>query len=401
MHLSGGVQLGYCTNVHAYSDVAGMLDALERFTAPLRARLVAGGALDADATLGVGLWFPAPVARALADDARPLADALARLRLHAFTVNAFPQGAFHGERVKDDVFRPAWDDPTRVAYTLDCARALAALLPPGVDGSISTHTGAYKGWGPDACDPARLAAGLLRAADGLAELERATGRRIVLALEPEPFASVETTDEALAFFGEHLHPAGEAARTHLGLCYDACHQAVQHEDMAASVAALRAAGIALAKVQISSAIVLPDPARDRALLEPFARDRWFHQVVLRARDGTLRRLPDLPDALTDVEAARAAAWRVHYHVPVFADPLDDAGRLRTTRDDLSRLLDVVADPAVTTHLELETYTWDAIPAARRAALGATDLVDGLAAEFAWVLGHPAVARLRAATGSRG
>jgi len=391
--LAPGVRLGYCTNVHPYQDVDGMLTALRDAAVPLRQRLVARGELAADEPLGVGLWFPAGVARELARDASTLRETLAGWQLDAFTVNAFPYGSFHGDVVKDDVFRPAWGDPERLEYTLDASRALAALIDEGEVGSVSTHTGAYKAWGLPDTDPARIAAGLLAAADGLAQLERDTGRRIVLGLEPEPLSFLETTDEVLAFFGDHLLGAGDAARRHLGLCYDACHQAVEFEDMAASVSALATAGIPLAKVQLSSAFRLPDPRAARELLRPFAEDRWFHQVVLRHTDGSLERIADLPQALADERAVDAAEWRVHYHVPVFADALDDEGdggrppRLFTTRPQLEELLSLLADGRQATHLEIETYTWHAIPAERRRALGVESVVDCLEAEFRWVLGQ--------------
>lgn len=383
MRLPDGRWLGYCTNVHAYGDLAGLLVALREHAVPLRAALVADGRLGADESLGVGLWLPDAVARELERDVSPLADALAETHLHAFTLNAFPQGAFHAERVKDDVFRPSWAEASRLEYTLRCAEVLARLLPSGATGSISTHTGAHKSWGPATNDAATLARGFLAAADGLAALEDRTGVRVQLALEPEPFSFVETTEEVVAFFARHLL-VSDAARRHLGLCYDACHQAVEFEDMGGSLGQLHDAGVSLAKVQLSSALVLPEPARHRALLQPFAEDRWFHQVVLREGDGALRRIADLPDALADEAAASADEWRVHFHVPLFADPLDDEGRLRTTRPDLAALLAALpADRCA--HLEIETYSFDAIPAERRAALGTATLGQALRAEFAWVL----------------
>ena len=379
MKLPNGQHLGYCTNVHPYETVDGMLAALERHAVPLRARLGLTG------PLGVGLWLPAAVARALRSDPAPLRARLSALGLYAFTVNAFPYGDFHGERVKDDVFRPSWAEPERLHYTLAAAEVLAGLLPEGEAGSVSTHSGGYKPWGAEANDEHAIVAGLLAAADGLAALERRTGRRIVLGLEPEPLSWLETTDEVVDLFGRRLSPAGDAARTHLGVCYDACHQAVEFEDMAASVAALREAGVALAKVQLSSAILLPDPAADRELLRPFAEDRWFHQVLHRAPGGGLQRHADLPQALASRSAREAGEWRVHLHVPLFADPLDDEGRLRTTRPWLAELLALVGRPEVTPHLEIETYSFGAIPEARRRALGAPDLDACLLREFEWVL----------------
>ena len=392
MRLANGQHLGYCTNVHPYDSLAGLTAALRDEAAPLAARLRRpapdtgrAALLGEREPLGVGLWLPASLAGAVAADPEPLRRTLADAGLYAFTVNAFPYGDFHADRVKDDVFRPTWADERRLHYTLQAAAALAALLPEGVDGSVSTHTGGYKPWGgPPAADIAR---GLLSAADGLSRLQQRTGRRIVLALEPEPLASLETAAEAAAFFERWLLPAGDIATRHLGLCYDACHQAVEYEDMRGSLEALRRAGVPIAKVQLSSALRLSEPARHAAALAPFADDRWFHQVVARAPDGGLRRIADLHEALEQAPGTRDGEWRVHFHVPLFADRMDERGALTTTRADLAALLALVHDPAVTAHLEIETYSFAMIPAARREALGAPTLGDCLLREFEWVLGQ--------------
>lgn len=361
--------------MHPYADLAGLRAALRSHAAPLREAL-------GRAQLPVGLWFPANVAEEVLADPASFAAELAELGLHPYTVNAFPAGAFHAERVKDDVFRPAWDDPARLAYTLRAAEALAALLPEGAEACLSTHSGAYKGWGAAANNEDRIVAGLLAAADGLAALEQRTGRCMLLAIEPEPLSFLETTDEVVDLFTRRLLPAGAAARRHLGLCYDACHQAVEFEDPERSWAALAAAGVRIAKVQLSSAIELPDPARHRERLAPFARDRWFHQVVAEHADGELQRIADLDIALADEKAAGARRWRIHYHVPIFAERLEEDGSLLGTRDHLERILRLARADGCP--LEIETYTFDALPEGRREALGATSLLEGLELEFRWV-----------------
>lgn len=387
MRLASGQRLGYCTNVHPYADLPGLLDALEGPASALRARLVRRGRLEAQAALDVGLWLPATLARQLAADPAPLRRRLAELRLAVCTVNAFPYGDFHGARVKDEVFRPTWAQPERLRYTLQAAQVLAALLPEGALGTLSTHTGGYKGWGAQAPGPAAIAAGLLAAAEGLARLEGESGRRLVLCLEPEPFSSCETSAELIAFFERHLLPAGPAAARHLGVCFDVCHQAVQHEDVVAALQAHRAAGVFVGKLQLSSALAVERPARAAAALRPWADDRWFHQVVARLPDGALVRWPDLGAALDDPRALAAPSWRVHFHVPIFAERLDASIALGTTRADLLRALEHAIGPQGPPHLEIETYSFELIPRARREELGAVELLDALALEFDFVLDH--------------
>jgi sugar phosphate isomerase/epimerase len=378
MRLNNGQHLGYCTNVHPYDDVDGLISALREYAAPLGRRLgVEGG-------FGVGLWFPDTVAREVEAEPERLLAALHELDLYVFTVNAFPFGGFHGDRVKDAVFRPSWAEPERLAYTLSAARALAACLPDGVDGTLSTHSGAYKPWGPAHNDEDAVVAGLRSADEGLARLAEETGRRVMLAIEPEPLSFLETTDEVVDLFTRRLLPQ---SRGHLGLCYDACHQAVEYEDMAESLRALRSAGVPIAKVQLSCAIVSAVANGRRERLAPFAEDRWFHQVILRGDDGALRRLADLSEALDDESALAADEWRVHFHVPLFAEQLDDEGLLTTTRPDLERLIELIQSTGVTDQLEIETYSFGVLPLERREALGAVSLLDCLEQEFRWVLGQ--------------
>src|SRR5205085_2283586 len=99
----------------------------------------------------------------------------------------------------------------------------------------------------------------------LMALEADTGRSIRLALEPEPWCLLETVADAVAFFGAHLHSraatdrlaaltgrtrADSEAALHrqVGVCFDACHMAVEFADSGDALACLDAAGIAVVKV---------------------------------------------------------------------------------------------------------------------------------------------------------
>ncbi len=397
------LRLAYCLNLHPAEDLAGVLAGLRDVTLPLRERVAPG------ARFGVGPYLAAGLARHLASPAG--AADLARLRafldehdLDAFTFNAFPFGGFHAAGLKERVFEPAWDAPERLAFTLDVARVAAALGSRAEVVSVSTHTGCFGAVAPPR--EAALARGLLAAARGLAELEDGTGRRVVMSVEPEPGASCGRTDE-LPRLRDALRAAAAADRDpaastralerHLGTCLDACHAAVEFEPPADALSAARADGAPLGKLQFTSALALTDPSDPdaRAALLALDEPRYLHQVRARASDERLAAadLPALARALADPGTPwlRAPEWRCHFHVPVDLAAVGEA--LGTTRDAADALLDLVLDPAFDPgtperHVEIETYTWDVLPAPARTA---TDLVDGLAREYAHVL-----ARLRAA-----
>jgi sugar phosphate isomerase/epimerase len=360
-HADGSVlHLAYCSNVHPADELDGVAAQLGRYAARVRERL------DVP-VLGVGLWVAAP---ALADTAAAvrLAGELRRLGLEVVTLNGFPYQGFHAPVVKRAVYHPSWADAERSAYTLGLARLLAQLLPDDVqEGSISTlPLGWREGWDADADAAARAA--LESVAEGLERLEAETGRRIRLALEPEPGCAIETVAQAADFL------AGLAPEW-IGLCLDACHLAVQFEDADGALARLADARVSVVKAQVSSALRVEEPGSDpgRTLLGSYVEPRFLHQVRERV-NGHVAGVDDLPEALAGGLPGRRE-WRVHFHVPVHT-------RDHTTQDELSATLAALAGGprAATRHLEVETYTWTVL------AGGPPDddaLVDGIARELAW------------------
>jgi sugar phosphate isomerase/epimerase len=360
-HPDGSVlHIAYCTNVHPADDLDGIAAQLERYAARVR------DTLDVP-VLGVGLWVAAP---ALADEAAAdrLAKQLDHLGLEVVTLNGFPYAAFHAPVVKRDVYRPNWAQDERRRYTLELARLLARLLPDDVaEGSISTLP---LGWHTDWDSSSHAAAlGALEALAGdLAAIEDATGKRIRLALEPEPGCTIETVGQACDVL------AG-LAPDWIGVCLDACHLAVQFEQPAETVTRLRTTGVPVVKTQVSNALRVPRPAtpEGQELLARFDEPRFLHQVRTR-HDGRVEGVDDLPAALAG-GLPSAGEWRVHYHVPVTSAE-------HTTRDELSAVLAALAgtDTPLTRHFEVETYTWTVM----RDAPGDDDsLVAALAAELVW------------------
>lgn len=374
--------LGYCANVHPGDSFAEVRAGLARFAAPLQQRL--------DRPLAVGLWMTHNAIAELA--AQPaLADEFAawlcEQNLRCYTMNAFPFGNFHARRVKEQVYLPDWTSEARRRYTCQVADLLARLLPAGVDGSISTAPLAFKALHPPGASLAVYFPQLVQTAAYLWALHQRTGRTIRLAIEPEPCCVLETTAETIEFFHQlwqHVAgtPAEAAVRTHLGVCYDVCHQAVEFEDVTDSILALDAAGVPLVKIHVTSALELAEPGDPaaRAALADYVEERYLHQTFARSADGPLLSVPDLTRALAlapsdDWRAARP--WRIHFHVPVDRAQL---GPLCTTRPILVAALRAVDRLPAAPHLEVETYTWGVLPG-RPAASANVELVTGLEAEL--------------------
>ena len=379
--------LAYAMNVHPGGEGRTVADAIEQYVLPIRERLGAQG------PFGIAPRLDAAGAADLLQHERTLADLatiLGRHDLVAFTGNAFVHGRFHGRPVKDAVYHPPWGDPARTAYTLDFARVLARLAEGPGERSLSTAPGAWRGWQLPADHQAAAAREVVRCAEGLRQIEDETGVRVVLALEPEPRCTLETIDEAIAFFDGPLSRALEgrgSLRRWLGLCYDVCHQAVMHEDPAEAFAKLARAGLSVAKIQASCALEVEDPTDPEAtrLLEAFDEPIWLHQVAARDARGTLHVGQDLGAAIADPSGRwrERRPWRVHFHVPVFRETL--VSPLRTTQADLLRTLELLGTHDLSSHLEVETYSFSALPEAERAAGSGDELVEALVREMAFVL----------------
>jgi sugar phosphate isomerase/epimerase len=368
------VHLGYGTNVLPAEDVDGLVAQATAYGDRLRAHL-------ATDRIGLGLWLPAAAAHRLAGDPAVVARVRNELAGHGVeivTLNAFPYADFQGPSVKKSVYQPTWAERSRLEYTLAAARVLAGLLPDdAVRGSISSLP---LGWhSPWLGDRQRAAEGhLAELADGLVKLEVDTGRRVVVGLEPEPGCVVETIDDAVTRLAA-------VDRDRIGVCLDLCHLAVGFEDAEDAVRRLDAAGLAVVKAQPAAALVVDDPADAgaRAALASYAEDRFLHQVRQRGSARLIAR-DDLPEALGGDRPLRPSSpWRVHFHVPVHADP---RAPLRNSREELrASLRALLGGPrARVDHLEVETYTWSVLPGAPRDPADPDAMAAGLAAELAWV-----------------
>lgn len=416
--------LSYCTNVHPGVCWHEHLAELRRHVPEIRRSTVD----DDDTPMGLGLRVSS---RALAELESPSAmaefqDWLASERLYVFTINGFPYGPFHGQPVKEAVYRPDWSEPERLDYTCRLANLLARLDPPDAFGSISTLPGTFAAWN----DPVReqaIVTNLLKVVAHCVGLERDTGVRIAIAIEPEPCCLLETVEQTVRFFERRLlsmkgiaelvgftgmatRDARQALHRHLGVCHDACHSAVEFEHPVDVLARYEEAGIDVVKLQLSSALRVTR-INESALrrLERFDEAVYLHQVIEQSGDSLVRhqdlglaidamryrlerrstlhsrcRLPmagNIPmqriEEPWDAVGEPASEWRIHFHVPVY---LASAGMFQTTQFALEALLERQRSKPLSRHLEVETYTWGVLPA----ELARSTPAEAITRELAWV-----------------
>ncbi len=386
--LGPGTWVGYCTNVHPGESWREIRANLERYTLPIKE------AVCPHETMGIGLWLSATTARQIIDDAlSPHINEWLRERgLRVFTLNGFPHDNFHGEVVKDRVYRPDWCTGQRVQYTCDLISILSELMDEGDDASISTLPLGWPGhgdWDERSYEASRMQ---LRAAlIPLVHEYEHTGKLIHLDLEPEPGCRLQRSLDAVMYFREWLHTSDEAEnfKRHIGICHDVCHAAVMFEEQEDAIGNYAAADIKLGKVQVSSAVCadfrgLDQTARaaSQQAVARFREDRYLHQSCARpareaGRPHDIRFYTDLPELLAEDTRLLETdeQWRVHFHVPIFQKRLGAAG---TTQDAI--IPAVRAALAVgCRHFEIETYAWNVLPPEHRPK----DLAEGIANELIW------------------
>ncbi len=396
MDLGKGLgHLTYSTLVHPGDTWEEMWASLVTYVPRVKARV------SPHAPFGVSLRLSARSAEALASspaERGKLKKFLADNDMYLYTVNAFPYGPFKNQIVKEQVYEPDWRSEERTRYTIDVAEVLADVVPEGVSPSIQSAPLGFKPRVTGAEVVASYTQHVLRVAAHLVGLAERTGRTVTLALEPEPFCFLETTDETVAYFTNHLYTGASAAalaklagipiseahvalRRHVGVVFDICHQAVVYENIAESLQKLVDAGIPIFKLQEAAAMRVPEVTQKIVdTLARYAKTIYLTQTVEK-KDGKLTRFLNLEDAFAAWRANPGPReWRTHFHVPVF---LDSLGELGTTRFAIEDALKFHKANPLSRQLEIETYTWDVLPE----HLKTGDIVDYVTREIEWVRGQ--------------
>ena len=206
---------------------------------------------------------------------------------------------------------------------------------------------------------------MLRVVAHLIALEAKTGRTVRLALEPEPFCFLETTDETIAYFRDHLYSgasveklaklahipiaeANEALRRHLGIVYDICHQAVEYENISESLQKLVDAGVPIFKLQEAAALYVPEVTQGAVdTLKRYAKTIYLTQT-LEKRNGKINRYLNVDDAIAAFEkdpggranGAPTSTCRCSSTISGNSAPPASPSRMRSSSTSRSRCRDI-------------------------------------------------------------
>ena len=382
------MKIGYCGNVHPGRTLEEVKQNLVKYSLDVKSKFAP------TEKMGIGLWLSATTANELEhpDACLRFRDWLQDHDLVPYTLNGFPFGDFHQQVVKHDVYLPTWADSKRLEYTIQLANILNVLLPVGQNGTISTLP---LGWPlpPDTARPQVSeffkcsAVNLQKCAEHLDGLSQINGRNLFICIEPEPGCMLDTCEDVIDFFYQHLfkksQPESDVIRRHIGVCHDICHSAVMFETQHEAIERYCNANIRIGKVQVSSAVEVnfdrstPDQKQEKIeQLSRFSEPKYLHQTVIRT-DTETTFFEDLSDALNTAGANPEGCWRVHFHVPIFTKSV---GQIDTTQFDIAKCLDSIESfcPEVP-HFEVETYAWNVLPA----EMQSETLAAGIAKELTW------------------
>lgn len=381
-------RIGYCSNVHPGETSELVEDNIKRFTGPIRqCRKLS--------SMQHGLWLSERACdEYLLDQSRfdALKQRINEHQLSVVTLNAFPVGNFHAERVKQAVYLPHWGKQQRLDYTLKTAQLLAKLLPS--DEPFGTLSSLPLGYAQQWTDKNHAYAlnYLCETVIALSRLEDSSGKHIQLCLEMEPGCVIQETSQLITLFKQQLPPVAKRyglppsqISRYLGICFDVCHQAVMYENVYQSLQKIVDAGISIGKIQISSALRVSQPGSPavKNWLSAFAESRYLHQTTGLTASGDRVFSDDLELALSNQQFQTFEEWRIHFHVPVHQATLGNQWMATTASEINTVFLFLSEHPQCKPHLELETYSWGVLPEQHRPVTD-TDLIQGIQAELAFI-----------------
>lgn len=393
MLIKGKHHLTYCTNIHPGQNWENTFKHIKKHVPAIKKKV------SADKAFGLGLRLSNKASEELnnGDQLAQFKKWLDHENIYVFTMNGFPYGNFHDEKVKDKVHAPDWTTAARVSYTKRLFDQLAVLLPVGISGGISTSPLTYRHWHTSKQNRKMAfikgAKNLSIIISHLYLLEKNTGKYMHLDIEPEPDGLLENSDEVVNFFEEYLLPiAIEKLKSEFGLekeesrklilryitvCYDICHFSLAYEEPSATFKKLREKSISIGKIQVSAALkILFDCENSDDVWETLAQfdePTYLHQVTEK-QGNKVSTYKDLPALLKDKR--QFTELRAHFHVPIF---LEKFKALHSTQDHILKVIGILKTEKIAEHLEIETYTWDVLPSALK-----KDLTTSIVREINWL-----------------
>ncbi len=394
MQLSKNFHLSYCSNIHSGNDWKSHFKNIKKYVPIIKKQVCP------NKNFGLGLRLSNLASKEL-DSENNLSnfkDWLKEENIYIFTMNGFPYGNFHGNKVKDLVHEPDWTNQDRVNYTTRLFNQLAYLLPEKTSGGISTSPISYKHWHKTIDDKKTAlkigAENMIKIIFQLYEIEKKTNKYLHLDIEPEPDGLLENSNDVINFYQNYLYPIGiekikskfnindkkarDCIKKYLTICYDICHFSLAYEDPKDTFNKFNSNQIKIGKIQVSSALkIIFNKNNEKKIwdsLEKFDEPVYLHQVT-EYKNNKVKTYPDLPELFLNKKSFKEL--RAHFHVPIFLEEFD---HLSSTQDQILKVINYInTNKTLCDHLEIETYTWEVLPSSLK-----TEIASSIIREIEWL-----------------
>lgn len=369
--------LTYCSNIHPGESWKDHFANLKEYLPQIKKKI------SPELPFGIGLRLSneASLNLILPKNLETFRAWLIKEDLYLICINGFPFGGFHEGRIKEKVYHPDWLDEERSLYTIRLFKILSALLPEGGEGGVSTPPLSYFDFWNEHKSVERnfelVTKNIIEVLGEVSSIGNQKSQILHLDIEPEPDGVLGNVQDLIDWYLQHLLPQARTihqaksgfsnedsdlfVKKHIRVCLDACHLAVSYEDPDEILSLLRSHQIQVGRLQVSSAlkVSLTSQVLEKQMhLKQFDEPMYLHQVIQRSDKSELTSFRDLSDALSSKIQPDAEEWRIHFHIPIFAEGY---GLLSSTQSDLLDLLGFQKKYHFTKILEVETYTWALLP----------------------------------------
>lgn len=388
--------LTYCSNIYSSDTWNDIFVSLKKNIPKISSKL------STNKPFGIGLRLSNNAATQLLENNNIIVfqEWLNENNYYVSTINGFVYGNFYNTNIKDKVYQPDWTTLERASYNDLLIEILSKLCPIGKEIGFSTSPLGYKfslNKEKETSYNNLVINYLLILLKKLIYIEKLENKTIHIDFEPEADCLLENIHDVINFFEKSLlinlaykltedlnltlPEAKNYILKHLRICYDICHQSIQFEDHLKNFEILNKRNIKIGKIQLSSALEINVKKHTlnnlKIDLDKFKDEIYLHQVVIKNFDGSFTKYRDLPEALENFVDNKESFWRIHYHLPIFAENYNN---LFTTRKEIQTIINFLKTSYITSCLEIETYTWEILPKELK-----FNLIESIVREYEWII----------------
>lgn len=391
--------LTYCTNIHINTNWEESLHNLNRYTISIKKSIAP------NKEFGIGLCLSNTIVDNLitAQNITLFKNWLVFNNMYVLTLNGFVYKHFHKKNIKENIYKPDWSTEERLLYTKKLIHLFSNIITKK-NGSISTVPICYKKTMDNYKERYRILQksiiNLMEITKLLVTISKEKKINLYLCLEPEPDCFLENTNDILNFYNHYLIPYGSEYLNknykypinyakkqickYIQICYDVCHFAIQYEKPEETFTTLRKNKITIGKIQLSSLLNIQTPKNKKIKfkktkqLHIYSKTQFLHQT--RTHDKTKNQI-NYPDLLKIIDIkhitdVKKYNWRIHYHIPLYRKTYN---AYNTSQEYIKKVIQQL-DPKKEHHLEIETYTWEALHKKQN-----IDVVGSIVKEYTYIL----------------